>query len=760
MRSSIDELQPIHLAVGLGGASRDFLAVCLGVFDDAKLLEHLKGLIGKALSKVRRADPTIGESVERGAKRWLEGDLSDHQLRVLLWIRLRRAWGLDPGVTRSTRGCERLADELVAAAMHWRDDSASPGAVKRVYQKVGRGVSKAWRAARGADGQNDEQIEARRNTLGDLVEPLILQMVQRALGRDADAMSEEDKKRLGSEIVAGLEEDQRQALLRVAGESDAESALVKLAVAGGAHGSFALAVGATGFAPYILAAKASAFIPMVSGPALVSLVSVVANPVVVVLAVVGFGAHLTRKANERAVAQVALTLIALLVCDGMSRRRDSLESLMASFATIPELPDEAFVDRKEASAYREAWSRLQANSWLAAPGPPPPLAAEWERRNMRRDTVAIGAASIGDIVYSLAAIDPQVVAAADYSSRDSIDDPVDFAAHLLGKVQESWLDRKGVDRVALEGDIASLKGFTMENLVATKLAEDGHAVELPDDPNQPGWDLIVDGERFQVKCLADSGGLKEHFEKYPEIPVLANSDLIDDRKNWPEAWQENVFFVEGHRNDVVEEVVRQSYGEGTDLADSDVPEIALAYVAARETWKLRKGEVTAGQAMSHLLMEGSARAGLAMVGGLAGSSVGFLLLGPAGALIIGNVLPVVAQGAAPTLVARLRARIGPKADGELSARCDALCDTLAAAMESKLAVLRTKYRQVGDGPAGMYVRYRLLDRARHLDEYQDRLLELREDTNVADRTVEILRVASQSVHPRCYQSALRKLQAN
>ncbi len=102
----------------------------------------------------------------------------------------------------------------------------------------------------------------------------------------------------GEDPDSGLDEDERQALLREAGERDVERALVKLAAAGGAHGSFALAVGATGFAPYILAAQASAFMPMVSGPALVSLVSVMANPMVVVGAAVGLGAYLTRKAKE------------------------------------------------------------------------------------------------------------------------------------------------------------------------------------------------------------------------------------------------------------------------------------------------------------------------------------------------------------------------------------------------------------------------------------------------------------------------------
>lgn len=583
MKTTIDCLQPAHVAAGIGGAGREFLAVCLGVLDDATLAAHLKQFLDKRLATWRRAaDRGISTSVERSVERWLgNGDLSDDHLRAMLWIRLQQALRVNPSVSRSVRGCGHLADDLVVAGLKWRDDRASKGPVGRALERARRVVSNLRNARENAAVSDDEQADLVPNTLASLVEPLLLEMVRHALDEDANAMPEKDRKRLTAGIVAELEEDERQALLREAGERDINGALAKLATVGGAHGSFALAVGATGFAPYILAAQASAFVPMVSGPALVSLVSVLANPVVVVGAAVGLGVYLTRKANERAAAQVALHVIGLLACDGLGRGRDSLENLVASFQTIPDLTKDAFRDRREESNYKALWDDLGRSSWLAPPGPRPPLADDWERTDMRRDTVAIGGASIGDLMYSLAAIDPQVVAAADFSRSDQIGDPLDFAAHLLGKVQERWYERAGVDPATREGEIAQMKGFTMEQLAATKLTDDGYAVELPDVPNRPGWDLIVDGERFQVKCVADSSLLADHFEKYPDIPVLANSDLMADREQWPEAWQEKMFFLEGHTNELVEGIVRRSFAEGKDLADNDVPEIALAYVAGR-----------------------------------------------------------------------------------------------------------------------------------------------------------------------------------
>ena len=182
--------------------------------------------------------------------------------------------------------------------------------------------------------------------------------------------------------------------------------------------------------------------------------------------------------------------------------------------------------------------------------------------------------------------------------------------------------------------------------------------------------------------------------------------------------------------------------------------------AGREAWKLGKGEVTATQATSHLLMEGSTRVGLAVVGGVVGQSIGLLLLGPAGALIVGGLLPMVAQGAARPLVNRIASAVGlgSKADEELDARREALCLEVEKAIDGKLSVLRAKHRQVGDGAAGTYVRHRLADEARHLDECQGRLFSLRnDDGRCPDRPIELLRVALRAVHPARYQAPLRSL---
>ena len=65
-------------------------------------------------------------------------------------------------------------------------------------------------------------------------------------------------------------------------------------------------------------------------------------------------------------------------------------------------------------------------------------------------------------------------------------------------------------------------------------------VEFPATSNQAGWDLSVDGVKFQVKNAADLDLLQRHFDNGYGYPVLANSEvanLLDQAKvsgNLPE----------------------------------------------------------------------------------------------------------------------------------------------------------------------------------------------------------------------------------
>lgn len=759
---TFDELQSAHVAAGLGGADREFLSICLGIFDDATLFGRIKSIVGRmrpAANEVTHAArrygisiPDLDVEVRSAADRWrLDEGLTDDHLRATLWIRLRSALETDPATTQSVRGCERLADDLVAAAMARPPDDL----LKRARQGVSETKRRWTNKLRGSSADPSESAEDEEpKTLGRVVGPLLTVMVANAVGEKSN-LSQEDQERFVAETAARLGEDERQAILREIGGGDFDQALRKWLAAGGAYGALGGAVAVSGFAPYILAAQASAFIPLVSGPALVSLLAVLANPVFIIATVGVVGYRMGLSATQQAARQVATFVISLLACDGIGRSRSSVERLVASFGTVPELPDDAFGSRRDRARYVSRWREFGSGSRHPGASGRPALADDWEHTDIKRDSVGIGALSVGDLLYSFAAIDPHVVAAADFATTEEIANSFDFAVNLLGRMGDEWLGRESLD-----GMVDRDKGFLMEQLAATKLAADGHVVELPGSSNQPGWDLMVDGQRFQVKCLADSGGLAEHFEKYPEIPVLANSELASDYDTWPAEWKGNVFFLEGHTNELLSQITKRTYSEAKDLGDNDVPEIALAYVAARQVWKLKDGEITASQAASQLLIEGSARVGLAVAGGVVGTSVGLLVLGPAGALVGGALVPILAQAGTGRLTSLVREALGlrSEADAEIDRKCHSLLEAVRNALDEKLATLRVKYRRVGGGVAGTYVRHRLADEGRHLRECEDELVRLADgERGGVGRAVSILRVAPRSVHPSRYQPQLRDL---
>ena len=56
--------------------------------------------------------------------------------------------------------------------------------------------------------------------------------------------------------------------------------------------------------------------------------------------------------------------------------------------------------------------------------------------------------------------------------------------------------------------MAQLQGDVAEQMLTAELQARGHDVECPEESNNPGLGLLVDGQRFQVKSLANLDGVK------------------------------------------------------------------------------------------------------------------------------------------------------------------------------------------------------------------------------------------------------------
>jgi hypothetical protein len=56
------------------------------------------------------------------------------------------------------------------------------------------------------------------------------------------------------------------------------------------------------------------------------------------------------------------------------------------------------------------------------------------------------------------------------------------------------------------------------------LQQAGLEVTFGDSPTQAGWDLDIEGQHVNIKVLQDANSLTDHFDKYPDIPVIINAD--------------------------------------------------------------------------------------------------------------------------------------------------------------------------------------------------------------------------------------------
>jgi hypothetical protein len=135
------------------------------------------------------------------------------------------------------------------------------------------------------------------------------------------------------------------------------------------------------------------------------------------------------------------------------------------------------------------------------------------------------------------------------------------------------------------------------------------------------------------------------------------------------------------------------------------------------------------------------------------------VFGPAGALVLGAALPVLSQAQAKRVIDSVAPYVLPDHQAwakEASGSVDALVRRLEAALEEKIAILRTKYRSLGRGVLGRYVKARIEDDARFLRESNVRLAMVAATDNAEEKALAVIAWAGCStVHPALYQTEVK-----
>jgi hypothetical protein len=214
---------------------------------------------------------------------------------------------------------------------------------------------------------------------------------------------------------------------------------------------------------------------------------------------------------------------------------------------------------------------------------------------------AVGGIAIADKIYTAWMIDPTVLKAADFSRTEKIESVLDFSVF-----SQKWDSTEAASKLGFENN---LQGYVAEQFVLARLVQAGHSVELPATSNMAGFDLIVDGAPVQVKCGQSLGLLSEHFEKYPDIPVIANSELVEKAIGADVEWLQLVHGVEGFGLDPITQMTQTSLESGVDLVESSAIMGSVFVTVGGQVWAYSKGQIPLHRLPTEIATEVSLRGG-------------------------------------------------------------------------------------------------------------------------------------------------------
>lgn len=245
----------------------------------------------------------------------------------------------------------------------------------------------------------------------------------------------------------------------------------------------------------------------------------------------------------------------------------------------------------------------------------------------RREIGAAATVTALDAIYHMSRIDLLVLDAIDRAhgrlAFDSYGELVDHVDNVFGKGDAS-----------VAGAISQYKGYLGENVLAQRLRQQGHEVELASEPNQEGWDAIVDGEKVQFKAGTDPAAISEHLDQNPDIPVIT----VSDHANYFEH-DASVTVMERVSGESIEHSTKATL-EGIDgMADAGFcfPVVTLVMSSARHVALVGKGHTDLRTAAKNTMLD---TAGVG-IGGMAGAKIAMIVicgvvglsLGPLGLLV-------------------------------------------------------------------------------------------------------------------------------
>lgn len=673
-RSENVKISPLAILAGIGSLDRRSLCTLIATLEAADMTSVAAEAVRLPAGKLGFEIKQMADAANEAGDALSSSDHEDHALRHRLWRRICDALNV--------KGVAPLSSQTA------RENSAA------LALRTSERLSPAMRERHRRESQSVQDGASRNNGLKQAVSGMsekFRAVVTRAeLVPFPDLVHEEMLEFLANDDIMSKIEEQADADTRAAIEQARKAA--RTAIAGGLGWvGFAGLVANAGFAPYILAAQLSAWVPLVSGPLLVSLLAVLVNPVTLL---VGIGAIARLGIGRQASvvrSQMAARFCTLLCFQGSVGQSAGLSLFLTDMRRCADAPPDtvSHANKDDLEWWNGIRDLLPGGLPAAAGMPPAPLDAPLARamRQGERDiaidgieTVAVGAVTAGEIFWHAAAIDERVLNAANFSRTADLGDPLAFA------VQARQFAEHGADY--------ALQGYTAEQIVLDHLVSLGHHVAMPATSNTPGHDLLVDGMPIQVKCGESVSLLREHFERFPEVPVIANLELVGAAKELDAPWSHMVSGLPGLDLPSVGGLVDAALSHAEEITDLDAIGFGLAGGWVRGGYEVWKGRIPIEDLPAWLVMDGVARSGLGAAGAAAGTWIGIVAVGPAGAVILGPALAVSFMGGTPKVRDVMESAVRKEWNDMLKDLGSELQGALASALERRIDFLKRRQAEI------------------------------------------------------------------
>ncbi|MCF0263426.1 glycine zipper family protein [Acinetobacter guillouiae] len=227
------------------------------------------------------------------------------------------------------------------------------------------------------------------------------------------------------------------------------------------------------------------------------------------------------------------------------------------------------------------------------------------------------------LIWDYAHIDQSVLDALSFASKGN---PENF--NTLQDISTNTLDSTGA--------MTRLTGYVAEQQAALNLQQQGYTVEFPDSANQAGYDLIVDGTPMQVKCSMDANYVLGHFDKYPDIPLIVNSELAEQLGDHPLVLVDTTLSYEA-----IQETTGAGLEQIADFADVGdmlpIPLLTIGLAAYRNYGDFHSGQVNGKQYLKNVGKETAAISGGAMAGSILLGTLAGIATGGVGVIVAGGI---------------------------------------------------------------------------------------------------------------------------